>query len=153
MRRIFRRLAVPLTAAVAVGCGDSAPKVKMIDHVVTGKVTVKDGKPGAGIKLMLVAPEGQNKGAVYNVVTDEEGKYTVNSLLGNGGPAEGDYVVCVSLPLGPGKDQFNGEFNDPKTTPYKVSIRPDTTELEPIAVDKYDLSAWARKKPKPVDSD
>ena len=138
-----------LAAAAGPGCGPSGGlKFRLIDHVVTGKVLVK-GKPGAGVKLVFVPVEGgSNAGQTYNLVAADDGTYRVNSLTGTGGPAEGEYAVCASYPTGPGKDRFRGEFNDPKTTPFRVAITPATTELEPIKIDKYDLPARGKDRPK-----
>lgn len=129
----------------ASGCDSQAHKFAVIDHVVTGKVSVS-GKPGAGVKLVFIPVEGgSNAGQTYNLVVGDDGTYTVNSLVASGGPAAGDYVICASYPQGPGNDLFKGEFNDPKTTPFKATITPETHELPIIKIEKYTLPAKVRK--------
>lgn len=156
MKRLFPlTFVLLLVSLVASGCDSQGDhKFKVVDHVVTGRLLVK-GKPGAGVKLVFIPVEGgTNTGQVYNLVVGDDGTYTVNSLVAGGGPAEGDYVICASYLLGPGKDLFRGEFNDPKTTPFKVSIRPETRELEPINIDKYSLPVKLKRPvPQQVESD
>jgi hypothetical protein len=138
--RTFPRLATVLVLAGATvmlsSCGDRKSVYPM-----RGRVLDAQGKPLAGASLIFhpldAAPDDvRHKPAT---TTDKEGQFTLTTYTENDGAPAGEYAVTIEWrpiprsPMEPEKpDRLNGKYRDPKTTPFRATVKSGTNELEPF---------------------
>lgn len=111
------------------GCGDKHPNEKKV-FKIKGTVTV-DGKPVPEIQVKLIDVIGvDTKQPTYpQGFTDAEGKLRISTYEEGDGAPGGDYKVTfehkeynVMSRSWSGPDKLNNKYNDPKTTPFSISI-------------------------------
>ena len=141
----FRRssLSLPLGllfVPAVVGCGESKVPVSP----VAGKITVgKETPVGANI---ILHPQGHTLPEGVSAVgkVGEDGTFSVSIYdLGEGVPA-GEYVATVQWfkigkPTAAGEDPLvqdviPKQYSSPNTSPIKVTVKPEPTQLEPIVI-------------------
>jgi hypothetical protein len=103
------------------------------------RVVNADGKPVAGATVVfhpLDAPDdARHKPAG---TSDADGNVALTTYVANDGAPAGEYAVTVEwrpAPKGPADDppdRLNGKFRDPKTSPFKASVKKEPNELPPI---------------------
>ncbi len=124
---------------LSLGCGESRVPV----FPVTGKVTF-DGEPPVGAQIVFhpsghTLPEDE---AATGTVKDG-GNFDVN-IYGTGGVPAGDYVATVQWRklvqsdggYGTGPNVIPEKYGSAKTSPLKVTVKPEPTELPPIVIEK-----------------
>lgn len=87
----------------ATGCGSPTEKPDFVSKLVpvTGKVTL-DGEPLTGVMINYIPAEGQPGGEIAFGLTDEAGKYTLQTQLAGQSPEDsqgalpGNYRVYLS---------------------------------------------------------
>ena len=70
-------------------------------------------------------------------MTDENGVFELSSFGGNDGAAEGEYAAVFYWPdnlMAPGRDRFQGRFNNPDKSEFRVTIPPEQTTLPPFEI-------------------
>ena len=125
--------------ACLVGC----PSGKIATEAVTGTVTLDD-KPLAGANVGFT-PKTEGQGQPGYAMTDDNGKYVLQTLLGeaNAGTTAGEYAVTVSKKESPemkvaeygssGYQPMSGGsqptetlpavYTNPTTTPFSASVQ------------------------------
>jgi hypothetical protein len=98
------------------------------------------GKPvvGAAIVFHPVENPGDSRHKPAGV-TDAQGNFSLTTYLENDGAPAGEYAVTMEwrpvpkTPLEPEKpDRLRGKFRDPKTSPFKATVKEGTNELPPF---------------------
>jgi len=137
MKYVSIILCLVLIAACSLGCSSG----KLATEAVTGTVTLDD-QPLAGANVGFTSKDGQ--GHPGYALTDENGKYVLQTLLGeaNAGTTAGEYAVTISKKESPemkvveygssGNQPMMGGsqpretlpaiYTDPKMTPFSVSV-------------------------------
>ncbi|WP_417737567.1 carboxypeptidase-like regulatory domain-containing protein [Rosistilla oblonga] len=127
---------------LVVGCGSTEQLLDVVP--ASGKVTV-DGKPVEGISVSLLPQDGVPGRGGYGV-TDATGAFTVTSVEGQDGVAEGKYKVVFQKltqpdgsPIPPGSNAADvgavnslpAAYNDPDLSTMFAIIKADgTSEME-----------------------
>jgi len=111
-------------------CGDAHPE-REETYPVAGEVYV-DGNPAAGLQVTCHSVEGLDTemGWVCQGMTNEEGKFEINTYEAGDGVPEGDYVVTflwgktnfASMQYG-GPYQLKGRYTDPKKSEHKFTAK------------------------------
>ncbi len=107
-------------AALLAGCGDKSDPLRSASfYPVKGKVTLPDGKPLAGAKVVFEGP------ATDSAITETDGTFTIKNQK-NGLP-EGDYKVRLEVvePKGTGKraaPPFPGKYLDVDTSDLTAKV-------------------------------
>jgi hypothetical protein len=104
--------------------------------VVKGKVTYTDGSiPGGNFKMVRFQPADTStaeirKGATGDIQAD--GTFELTTRMPGDGVFLGEYVVTFAIQDGitSSRPYVAPKFTNPKTSPYKVLIEDDTTDLE-----------------------
>jgi len=139
MKHVSIVLCLVLTIACLAGC----PGGKLATEGVTGTVTL-DNKPLAGASVGF-SPKTEGQGHPGYALTDEDGKYVLQTILGNAnaGTTTGEYIVTISKkespemqvaeygstdykpPMGGSqpKETLPSVYTDPKTTPFSASVQ------------------------------
>ena len=127
------------TIVCLAGCSGG----KITTEAVTGMITM-DGKPLVGANVGFT-PKTEGQGHPGYALTDENGKYVLQTLLGaaNAGTTSGEYHVTVSKkeipetkvaeygssgyqPMSGGsqpKETLPPVYTDPNTTPFSASVQ------------------------------
>jgi hypothetical protein len=135
----------PFTLALCVllcSCSSRDPNWEET-YPVTGEVYV-DGQPAAGLQVTCHATEGlgTETGWVCKGMTDEEGKFEVNTYEKGDGVPEGDYVVTflwgetnfASMNYG-GPDKLKKKYLDPRKSEHKFTA----VKGEPVELGRVEL--------------
>ena len=139
MKRVSIILCLILTTGCLAGCSGG----KLATEAVTGVVTL-DSKPLPDASVSFT-PKSEGQGHPGYARTDENGKYVLQTILGNAnaGTTAGEYIVTVSKkvtpqvsvaeygssgyqPLSGGsqpKETLPAIYTDPKTTPFSASVQ------------------------------
>ena len=137
MKQVSFTVCLFLTVWCLAGCSNG----KIATEAVTGIITMDD-KPLAGANVGFTPKDGQ--GHPGYAMTDENGKYVLQTLLGeaNAGTTAGEYSVTVSKkeipetkvaeygsssysPMSGGaqpKETLPAVYTDPKSTPFSASV-------------------------------
>ncbi len=134
-----RLILVPALAGLALlvcSCGEAQRKQV---YPTRTRVVNAQGKPVAGATVVfhpLDAPDdARHKPAG---TTDAEGYATLTTYVENDGAPAGEYAVTVEwrpVPKSPGDDppdRLKGRFRDPKTSPFKATVKKEPNELPPV---------------------
>jgi hypothetical protein len=141
----FHRL--PLLAGLAVvalaltGCGSGEPRVPVV--AVTGKISFQGQVPaGAQVVLHPVATSAESNIAPSGTVKDD-GTFAISAYDQGDGAPPGDYVATVEWFRlvstgdgggGRGPNVLPGQYASPATSPIRLTIKPEATELPPIEI-------------------
>jgi hypothetical protein len=110
--------------AVVPGCGGSGGLKQL-----TGRVTLADGSPLVGARLIFRSNESGN----FSATTDENGDYAVGSTSGAKGIAPGTYVVTVVEfrdPDHPKPTKFNTKYTQVKTSGVQVTVPAEGSKFD-----------------------
>lgn len=145
MRRFVWILLV-LILAPSSGCGRRESEQQRLERLVpnavgtskvTGNVTV-DGEPVKDLWVTLhpkdasvkLRPRGQ---------TDAKGNFKISTYTGGDGAPDGEYDITIAWLTyikrdsdWGGPDKLKNQYNDPKTTPFHVTIEGEPVELDPF---------------------
>ncbi len=108
-------VATGLVAALA-GCGDGSNIRSATFYPVKGKVTLPDGKPLGGVRVLFSGP------AITNATTESDGTFTVKGDK-DGLPA-GDYAVRLEIL------ELKGTAKKPELPFPKKYLDEDTSDLK-----------------------
>lgn len=128
-------IAVFLLFSACTGSGQSTANRKPV-HPVRGQLLV-GGKPATGAFLFFVPvnepPEPTDPRPRAEVAAD--GSFDV-SMYGNkdGAPA-GDYIVTALWEGEGGYDKLKNQYNDPKKSKLRVTVKEGKNELPPFRLD------------------
>lgn len=103
---------------------------------VSGKVLYKDGSvPKGGVCALQLVPQGNNpdqvrKGAGGDIGPD--GSFTLYTRKPGDGVHHGDYAVTFSVWKGPMEpvSYIQPKYVNPSTTPYKLTVDGDVSDLK-----------------------
>lgn len=105
---------------------------------VTGKVTV-DGAPVKDILVTLHNPKQSGKAQRPNARTREDGTFQISTYLEGDGAPPGEYHVTLEWltfqSIGAqwiGPDKLKNQYNDPKSTPFHVTVTDAPLEIPPF---------------------
>jgi hypothetical protein len=104
---------------------------------VTGKVTV-DGAPVPDLWVTL-HPKDSSVALRPRAQTDKNGDFQITTYNGGDGAPSGEYTITVewltyikrASDWG-GPDKLYNQYNDPKTTPFHITVDVDPIELPPF---------------------
>ena len=138
---MMKQISIVLSIFLAFVCLQGCSGGKIATEAVTGTITLDD-KPLAGANVGFTPKDGQ--GHPGYALTDENGKYVLQTLLGeaNAGTTTGEYSVTVSKKETPEtkvaeygsssyssmsggaqpKETLPAVYTDPKTTPFSASV-------------------------------
>jgi hypothetical protein len=141
-----------LCLLVGAGCGGGGGEGQLPVHPVSGKVSV-NGQAASGVLVLLHPAEGSaaaQGGVVPSATTGEDGTFQLSSYGQDDGAPLGEYSVTIqwyqsetkstrgkpAIPAGFARrsDRFHGKYNDPKKSPWQVTITEGTNVLKPIEV-------------------
>jgi len=134
------RLAIAVILGFAGLLATSCSSDRKTVHPARGKVVDAAGKPVAGATLIF-HPLDDKDDARHKpaATTDAEGNYALTTYVQDDGAPAGDYAVTVEwrpIPKSPMEpeqpDRLKGRFRDPKSSPFKATIKQGTNELRPI---------------------
>lgn len=131
------------------GCSEEVPEGRLPVYPASGKVTV-GGQPAAGVLVVLRPGKGtptEKEGAFPSATTNEDGAFQLTTYEQNDGAPAGDYAVTIrwnqipsqgegrpANPFARPVDRFRGKYNNPQTSPWRVTITKENNVLNPIAV-------------------
>lgn len=132
-----RRLVLVLPLCLLCSCKGDDPN-REETYPVVGEVYV-DGQPAAGLQVTCHAVEGLDSetGWVCKGMTDETGKFEINTYEKGDGVPEGDYVITfmwgktnfASMSYG-GPDKLKKKYLNPKKSEYKfTAVKGEPTDL------------------------
>ena len=139
---LSRRVAlVSLVAMVAAGCGRAEKQVPVVP--VTGSISFQ-GKPPAGAQIVLHAASGSETDAVVAPVglVKPDGSFEISTYgEGDGAPA-GEYTATVQWfklvsgdgGSGRGPNVLPPKYSQAQTSPIKVAVKTEATQLPPIVI-------------------
>lgn len=111
-------------------------------YPVRGKVLF-DGKPAVGAEVRLHPETPSGKGALYPAARVEaDGSFALTTYENKDGAPTGEYAVTVRWDEATTKDEatppdrLRGRYADPKKSPWRVTVRDGTNELEPFHLRK-----------------
>ena len=120
------------------GCGGDDRKAL---YPTRGRVIDATGQPLGGATVLLHPVDTPNDNRHKpGGNADTQGVFVLTTYTENDGAPAGDYVATVvwkPAPKGPGDDppdQLKGKFRDPKTSPFKVTVKAGDNELPPIQI-------------------
>jgi hypothetical protein len=140
----FRQL--PLLAGFAAalaftGCGSGEPRVPVV--AVTGKISFLGQAPaGAQVVLHPVATSGESN-VVPSATVKEDGTFEISAYDQGDGAPPGDYIATVEWFRlvstgegggGRGPNVLPAAYAHPTTSPIRVTVKPEATELPPIEI-------------------
>lgn len=105
------------------GCGKEDTKL----HPVRGTVRV-NGQPAERVTVAFHHTDPSVKGNAAHpcTVTDEAGAFLMSTSRDGDGAVEGEYLVTFTWQSDPdpdrAKDLFNGAYNEPKKSPFRVKV-------------------------------
>ena len=103
-------------STVVQGCGSSKGLKQL-----TGRVTLADGSPLVGARLIFRSDESGN----FSAATDKDGSYSAGSATGTKGIARGTYVVTVLEyrdPDHPKPTRINAKYTQVKASGLQVTV-------------------------------
>ncbi|HLJ12600.1 MAG TPA: hypothetical protein VKU82_15505 [Planctomycetaceae bacterium] len=125
----------PVIMAAAVlslsSCGKNAEPPHRETFPVTGEVEV-DGSPAADVAVTFTDVKGfdAKNPILSSAYTDKEGKFKISTFKEGDGVPEGEYVLTFEwcarnafTGVYGGPDKFKGRYNDPKISPFKVTVK------------------------------
>lgn len=130
-------IAVALTSA---GCGYSDNRVPVV--TVSGKISYQDQAPaGAQVVLHPVSKSGESDVAPSGTVQDD-GSFQISAYHPGDGAPPGDYVATVEWFRivategggGRGPNVLPAQYANPTSSPIRVTVRNEATELAPIEI-------------------
>lgn len=145
--RLLGSICISVGTLAVIGCGGVSTSVPVFP--CTGQVLIK-GKPVEGVQVTLTPASGE--GAVASGKTDKDGKFRLNSTVGEGGMAvtgapAGEYLVGLALAARSDSQDFLGQkidksapvsmdrkYADPKTSGFKATVKGPETTLEPFEI-------------------
>jgi hypothetical protein len=139
--------------AVGAGCGGGEEARRLPVHPASGKVSV-DGRPAGGVLVLLHPAAGSpaaKEGVMPSATTEEDGTFQLSSYEQDDGAPAGGYSATIQwyqpdvkskrgkrpMPVGfaPKSDRFQGRYNDPRKSPWQVTIIEGDNVLKPIEVE------------------
>lgn len=139
----FRQL--PLFAGLAaalslIGCGSSEPRVPVVS--VTGKISFQGQVPaGAQVVLHPVATAAESN-VVPSATVKEDGTFAISAYDQGDGAPPGEYVATVEWFRlvategggGRGPNVLPAAYASPATSPIRVTVKTESTQLPPIEI-------------------
>jgi hypothetical protein len=136
---------LPLLAGVAgalvlTGCGRSEPRVPVVS--VTGKISFQGQVPaGAQVVLHPVVKSEESNVAPFATVKDD-GTFAISAYDHGDGAPPGEYVATVEWFRlvategggGRGPNVLPAAYASPATSPIRVTVKSEATELPPIEI-------------------
>jgi hypothetical protein len=123
---------------------------------VTGKVMV-DGVPGKDVWVTLHPAQGGSAIQLPKAQVREDGSFQVTTYLEGDGAPPGDYNITLESltfrQIGAqwvGPDKLKNLYNNPKSTPYHVSVKETPVELPPFELKVSGVEAKPAPDPEPV---
>jgi hypothetical protein len=120
------------------GCGESHVPV----FPVSGRITYL-GRPPVGAQVVLhPVNSSQTSGVVPVGVVNKDGSFTVTAYEPGDGAPPGDYVATVQWfkivndtgGAGPGPNVLPAKYARPDTSPIRVSVKEESTDIPPIEI-------------------
>ena len=159
MRCLVSSVLLAISAGV-LGCGES--EGARLDRLVpnaesTTKVSGKVLVDGAPVKDLLVTfhPTDPSKPLRPRGQTDQDGNFTLTTYTGGDGAPWGDYNITIEWLTfikrdsdWGGPDKLKNQYNDPKTTPFHVTV-----DVAPIELPLFELKlagVQGKSAPSPV---
>lgn len=126
------------------GCADSLEPEIPVRHPVAGKVLYR-GQPARGFRVIFhpLQDFGEVKFAP-SAITDDEGKFRLQSYDPDDGAPLGEYAVTFEWPdhliqaddpdPKPVNDRLRGAYSDPGKSQIKVTVVAGQNELQPMVL-------------------
>lgn len=140
-RQVSSLAGLVLSFAAFAGCGSGEPRVRVF--AVTGKISFQGQAPaGAQVVLHPVASLGESNIAPAATVK-EDGTFAISAYDEGDGAPPGDYVATVEWFRLVSTDEGGGgrgpnvlpvQYAHPTTSPIRVTVKPEATELPPIEI-------------------
>lgn len=155
----MRRIAGPLLLLCAVsisGCGGETNEQRLQRMVPNAKKTTKvngnvtvNGQPGKDLWVTLHSTDGLELRP--RAQCDEKGHFTIGTYQGDDGAPAGDYKITIEwltfARLGGagwvGPDKLKNKYNDPKKTPFEVTVAD-----KPLTLPTFELEVNAEEAAK-----
>jgi hypothetical protein len=124
-------------ALLAASCGSGGPKL----YPVSGKVFYLD-KPAEGATVVLVPAGGSDNGLRPTGPVEADGSFTLSTHPHGDGAPEGDYLVAVTWyppnarEMDSPRSKLPARYGDAAQSGLKVTVKPESNELEPFRLTK-----------------
>jgi hypothetical protein len=138
---VFSLAGLILTFAALTGCGSREPRVPVV--AVTGKISFQGQVPaGAQVVLHPVATSAESD-VVPSATVKEDGTFAISAYDQGDGAPPGDYIATVEWFRlvstgdgggGRGPNVLPVQYASPVTSPIRVTVKPEATELPPIEI-------------------
>lgn len=140
-RRLLRKLAPLILAAVCCSCGEEQPYRKET-FPVTGRVVVDGKPPGSPVKVTCHSVTGidQEHPTFSWCLTETDGSFEISTYEAGDGVPAGDYALTffwgrhnvIAMSYG-GPDKLKGRYDELKDSPVKFTVKPgEPTDLGTI---------------------
>ena len=152
-QRCWSSILVLLGLLVCGGCGEEVPEGRLSVHPAGGKVSVKS-QPAAGVFLVLHPAPGSpaaRADVLPSATTEADGSFQLSTYDQNDGAPVGEYVVTLQWRQSDSQsddqrramalmgqkpaDRFRGKYNNPSTSPWRISITEGENVLDAIEIE------------------
>ena len=129
---------------VTLGCGGSEQAFRKPTSPATGTVTVDGLPPGTAIQIQChpIGAVDTEHPSVSATETDPAGKFAISTYESGDGLPAGEYTLTftwqefnVMSRAYSGEDKLNGRYQDPQTSPIKLTVKEgEATDMGIVAL-------------------